>query len=110
MFSLSAHSTAEMLNIRIEFRYVVPSNIYDPSFKAARKKQWCLGAGLGWGGGVTNIFIIYLGGVEKIFPKGLGGGRQVFCPPHENVTAPPPHLVINDSSLSQNMLSFKNYW
>ena len=30
----------------------------------------------GWagGGGVTNIFIIYLGGVENFFPKGLGGG------------------------------------
>ena len=53
---------------------MVPSNIYDPSLKAARKKQWCLGAGLG--GGVTNIFVIYLGGggVENFFPKGLGGG------------------------------------
>ena len=54
----------------------------------------------GWLGGVTNIFVIYLGGgVDNFFPKGLGG-RQMFCPPHENVTAPPPpHLVINDSSL-----------
>ena len=75
---------------------MVPSNIYDPSFKAARKKQWCLGAGLG-GGGVTNIFVIYLGGgVENFFPKGLGGGRQMFCPPHENVTAPsPPYTPSN---------------
>ena len=56
---------------------MVPSNIYDPSFKAARKKQWCLGAG--WRGGVTNIFVIYLGGgVEKFFPKGLGGSSNVL--------------------------------
>ena len=52
---------------------MVPSNIYDPSFKAARKKQWCLGAGLG--GGVTNIFVIYLGGGgREFFSKGIGGG------------------------------------
>ena len=52
--------------------------------------------GLGWG--VINIFLIYLvwGGVENFFPKGWGGGRKFFCPPHENVT---PHLVINYSSL-----------
>ena len=56
---------------------MVPSNIYDPSFKAARKKQWCLGAGWGWGG-VTNIFVIYLGGVEIFFPKGLGGSSNVL--------------------------------
>ena len=54
---------------------MVPSNIYEPSFKAARKKQWCLGVGLGEG--VTNSFVIYPGvcvggGVENVFPKGLG--------------------------------------
>ena len=80
MFSLSAHSTAETLNIRTEFRYVVvPSNIYDPSFKTARKKQWCLGAGLA-GGGVTNIFVIYLGegGSRIFFQRIWEGGRQIF--------------------------------
>ena len=50
---------------------MVPSNIYDPSFKAARKKQWCLGAG--WGGGHKH-FCHISGGVENFFPKGLGGG------------------------------------
>ena len=49
-----------------------------------------------WGGG---------GGVENFFPKGLwGGGRQIVCSPHENVTASPPpspRLVINDSSLAE---------
>ena len=70
---------------------MVPSNIYDPSFKAARKKQWCLGAGLGGGGSQT--FLSYIWGGREFFSK-------MFCPPHENVTAPPPpHLVINDSSL-----------
>ena len=69
---------------------MVLSNIYDPSFKAARKKQWCLGDGLVGGGGVTNIFVIYLGGgVENFFQRDWGG-RQMFCTPHENVTAPPP--------------------
>ena len=67
---------------------MVPSNIYDPSFKAARKKQWCLGAGLGRGG--HKDFCHISGGVENFFPKRLGGGRQMFCPPHENVTGPPP--------------------
>ena len=56
---------------------MVPSNIYDPLFKAARKKQWCLGAGLG--GGVTNIFVIYLGDRE-FFSKGIGGGSSNVLP------------------------------
>ena len=59
--------------------------------------------GLGWGeGGESQTFLSYIWGeVEYVFPTGLGGGgRQNFCLPHENVTAPPtPHLVINDSSL-----------
>ena len=56
---------------------MVPSNIYDPSFKAARKKQWCLGAG---GGGVTNIFVIYLGGSRIFFQRdwGAGGSSNVL--------------------------------
>ena len=78
MFSLSADSTAEMLNVRIEFRCLVPSNIYDPLFKAARKKQWCLGAGRG---GVTNIFVIYLGGGGSriIFQRDWGGIVKFFA-------------------------------
>ena len=57
--------------------------------------------GLGWAGGVANIFVIYLGGSSIFFQRDWGGGgRQNFCLPHENVTGPPPpHLVINDSSL-----------
>ena len=78
MFSLSAHSTAEMLNIRIEFRYVVPSNIYDPSFKAARKKQWCLGAGLG-GGSETFLSYIWGGGGREFVSKGIGGVVKLFA-------------------------------
>ena len=58
---------------------MVPSNIYDPSFKAARKKQWCLGAGLvmvGGRRGGSQTFLSYIGGgrgVENFFPKGVGG-------------------------------------
>ena len=55
---------------------MVPSNIYDPSFKAARKKQWCLGAGLGVG---SQTFLSYIWGVENFFPKGLGGSSN-FLP------------------------------
>ena len=63
---------------------MVTSNIYDPSFKAAREKQWCLGAGLGGGGHEDFCHISGGGVVENFFPKGLGGGgRQMFCPPHE---------------------------
>ena len=50
------------------------------------------------GGGVTNIFLINLGGLRFFFPVGLGGGRKKLCTSHENVT-PPPQLVINDLSL-----------
>ena len=65
---------------------MIPSNIYD--LKQQEKQQWCFG-GWAWGGeGVTNIFVIYLGGVEYVFPTGLGG-RQNVCLPHENVTGPP---------------------
>ena len=58
--------------------------------------------GLGWGG--HKHFCHISGGGREFFSKGIGGGgRQMFCPPHENVTAPPPHLVINDSSLTSNV-------
>ena len=64
--------------------------------KQQEKNNGVLGAGLGERG-VTNIFVIYLGGSSMFFQR----GRQNFCLPHENVTGtpPPPHLVINDSSL-----------
>ena len=70
--------------------------------KQQEKQQWCFG---GWAGvgGVTNIFVIYLGGSSMFFQRDWGG-RQNFCLPHENVTAPPPHLVINDSSLTSRLL------
>ena len=55
---------------------MVPSNIYDPSFKAARKKQWCLGAGCGGGG--HKHFCHISGGVDSFFPKGLGGSSNVL--------------------------------
>ena len=47
--------------------------------------------GLGWAGeGGHKHFCHISGGVENFFPKRLGGGgRQMFCPPHENVTGPP---------------------
>ena len=54
--------------------------------------------GLGWGG-VTNIFVIYRGGVENFFLKGLGGG-VVKCFAHHMKMKPAPHLVINDSCLN----------
>ena len=54
----------------------------------------------GWAGGVTNIFVIYLGGgVEYVFPTGLGGSSK-FLPATRKCNRPPPHLVINDSSLN----------
>ena len=68
--------------------------------KQQEKKNGVFFVGLGFGGGVTNIFVIYLGGSSIFFQQNWGGGgRQNFCLPHENVTAPPPHLVINDYSL-----------
>ena len=68
--------------------------------KQQEKNNGVLVAGLG-GGGVTNIFVISLGGGgREFFSNGRQMGRQNFCLPHENVTAPPPHLVINDSSLN----------
>ena len=67
--------------------------------KRQEKNNGVLGAGLG--GGHKHFCHISRRGVEYVFPTGLGG-RQNFCLPHENITAPPPthtHLVINDSSL-----------
>ena len=71
--------------------------------KQQEKQQWCFGGWAG-GGGVTNIFVIYLGGGSSMFFQRDWGCRQNFCLPHENVTAPPPlpHLVINDSSLKSH--------
>ena len=40
-----------------------------------KKKQWCFW-GLGWGGGHKH-FCHISGGVEYVFPTGLGGGGQV---------------------------------
>ena len=57
---------------------MVPSNIYDPSFKAARKKQWCLGASWEGGGGGHKHFCHISGGVENFFPKGLVGSSNVL--------------------------------
>ena len=62
---------------------------YDLKQQEKKKNNGVLGAGLG--GGVTNIFVIYLGvgGSSMVFQRDLGGGgRQNFCIPHENVTAP----------------------
>ena len=42
--------------------------------KQQEKNNGVLGAGLG--GGVTNIFVIYLGGVEYVFPTGLVGSSK----------------------------------
>ena len=61
------------------------------NLKQQEKQQWCFGDWAGVGGGVTNIFVIYLGGgVSMFFQRDWGGGRQNFCLPHENVTGPPP--------------------
>ena len=58
--------------------------------KKKTKKTMVFGGWAGGGGvGVTNIFVIYLRGREFVFPKGLRG-RQIACPPHDNVTPPPP--------------------
>ena len=69
---MSLHSTAEMVNkyITVENRYVIPSlcNIYNPSFKAARKKQWCF---VGWAGGHKHVCQIS-GRVENFFSNGRG--------------------------------------
>ena len=49
----------------------------------------------GWGLGHKHFCHISGGGGGgrdfDFFSKGIGGvGHQIFCPPHENVTAPPP--------------------
>ena len=64
--------------------------------KQQEKQQWCFG---GWAGGGHKHFCHISVGVEYVFPTGFEG-RQNFCLPHKKVTAPPPHLVINDSSLN----------
>ena len=69
---------------------MVPSNIYDPSFKAARKKQWCLGVWAMGGGGSQTFLSYILGGREIFFQRELcvrvEGAGVVKCQPHENVT------------------------
>ena len=71
--------------------------------KQQEKKQWCFGGWAGGGGGHKYFCHISGGGGSSIFFQRDWGGRQNFCLPYENVTAPPPpthtHLVINDSSL-----------
>ena len=61
---------------------MAPGNIHDPSFKAARKKQWRLGAGFGGEGSQT--FLSYIWGVENFFSKGIvgGGGSSNFFAHH----------------------------
>ena len=60
----------------------------------SKNKGLCLGAGvLTIGQGVTNIFVMYLGGIE-IFSSGIvgggGKGRKNICTSHENEHGPPP--------------------
>ena len=106
--SLSAHSTAEMLNKfviidRIAFKFVVPTIFMTPHLKQQERNNGV--CGLGWcvcGVGVGSQ--IYLGGSRIFFQRYWCGGRQMFCPPHENVTPlslPPPTVIeINYSSLT----------
>ena len=62
----------------------------------SKNKGLCLGAGaltiVGAEGGITNIFVINLGGRDFFFPVGLGSRKifWFFCTSHENVTAAPP--------------------
>ena len=69
--------------------------------KQQEKNNGVLGAGLvcvgGWG--VTNIFVIYLGGGQVCFSNGIGGGGSSKLLPTK--CNRPPHLVINDSSLKR---------
>ena len=60
--------------------------------KQQEKQQWCFGGWAGLGGGITNIFVIYLGGGagSSMFFQRYCGGRPNVCLPHENVTGPPP--------------------
>ena len=74
---------------------MIPSNIYDFSlwFKAARKKQWCLG---GWAGRGSQIFLSYIwggGGSCIFFQRDLGGGgSSKFLPTTWKCNRPPPTL------------------
>ena len=67
---------------------MIPSNIYNSS-----RNNGVLGAGQG----VTNIFVIYLGGSRMFFPMGLCGVVQMFA--YHMKMYPAPYLVINDPSL-----------
>ena len=67
---------------------MVPSTIYDPAFKAARKKQWCFGA---MSGRVENCF----------FPNELGWVLKMFA--HHIKMYPAPSACKNDSSLTQTL-------
>ena len=43
--------------------------------KQQEKQQWCFG---GWAGGGSQTFLSYIwgGGVEYVFPTGLGGSSK----------------------------------
>ena len=56
--------------------------------------------GLGWGGHKHFCHIFGGGGVEYVFPTGLGGGGSSKFLPTTRKCNRPPHLVINDSSLN----------
>ena len=58
------------LGINMWYLAIFMTPHYD--LKRQEKKQWCFG---GWAGGVTNIFVIYLGGGGQVyFSNGIGGG------------------------------------
>ena len=44
--------------------------------KQQEKQQWCFG---GWAGGVTNFFVIYLGGGRVCFSNGIVGVVKIFA-------------------------------
>ena len=69
--------------------------------KQQEKNNGVFGGWAGWGGHKHFCHISGGGGSSMFFQRDWGG-RQNFCLPHENVTVPrpPPHLVINDSSLT----------
>ena len=48
--------------------------------KQQEKNNGFLVAGLEGGGGVTNIFVIYLGGSSIFFQRDWGGGSSKFLP------------------------------
>ena len=67
----------------------IPSNIYDPSFKAAGKNQCCLRS---WTEGGSQTFLSCILAGRECFSNGIVRDS------HENVPDPTLYLVINDSS------------